>query len=454
MAAPLGDTNGFITAFKDAGKNFSVLKSERAFVASRFQRVPVVAQCAFSGLPAEREEASVKGQPVSRVTRAKLEARGGNDLKKRMGDLFGGTYNPVINDEKGLDRLEDLDWIAVIHADGNGLGQVFTNLDKLIVNLVQENGRPAANGRDYVNGYRAFSNALDRISKSAFKKTVDEIFKEYKYASQKDKSVPVVPIVVGGDDLTVVMDGKKAIEFTKSYMVNFCEMTEKEDDISKILKRRAGGASRLGMCGEVCVTKPHFPFSASYRLAEELMKEAKKVKKIGSDCIAIDFHILYDSVATSIDDIREKFINEEEKEKVSRTAKPYVIDLRNHNDDAWKTVHSYGRFENAAKALATKKHDDATVRSLPSSQAHAIRDSLYSESITTQEAEWGYLVSKRDYKDFAEKWEEAMGSETLYLSANLGENAQKKFTYFLDALEAAEFLEGHGTLTIGGDNCE
>jgi hypothetical protein len=435
---PADEHVDFMTAFRDAGKNFSVLKSSRAFVASRFQRIPIVAQCKFSGFPAEKEETNAGGSLISRVARAKLEARRDDDFGHRMAVLFGDKDNPLNRDKKVLEDLQDRDWAAVVHADGNGLGQVFTSLDKSVKKLVHdnENGRQA-NGRDYVNCCRNFSNALDRISAAAFKKTVETIF-------LNDKSfAPVVPIVVGGDDLTVMMDGYMAIRFTKLFMEKFCAATGQCEDVSKVLQANDSNINRLGMCGGVCITKPHFPFSASYRLAEELTKSAKKVKKTGSDCIAIDFHVLYDSVVTSMDDIREKLAGE--AENFYRTAKPYAIDLNGRKGLVWETAHNYGRFENAVKALEKRKECDQSKRSLPSSQSHAIRDSLYSELLDTQETEWKYLMGKKDYEDFAKAWKEAMGDKTtLYLEAD-----GAKYTYFLDALEAVEFLKD--SASTGGE---
>jgi hypothetical protein len=448
MKAKLDDTDGFITAFKDAGKNFSVLKSRRALVASRFQRIPVVAQCSFSGFPAEGLGGG-GNQPVSRITRGKLEARGSRKFEDRIRQLFNSEGHVRHDDKiaalsgKGLEALEKSEWIAVVHADGNGLGQVFTTLDASVKAICGD----SANGRDYVNYYRNFSNALDNISASAFRETVKEIFGENGLAG-------VVPIVVGGDDLTVVMDGHRAIEFTKRYMEKFCDLTGACEEISSVLSVNKNQTKRLGMCGGVCITKPHFPFSASYRLAEELMQKAKTVKQIGSDCIAIDFHILYDSIATSIDDIRAKLIDE--GERYSRTAKPYGIYFGDHQPGPWETVHSYAMFEKATRAI-TAKDDDRKTRNLPSSQAHAIRDSLFSEHLPTQENEWKYLMGKKNYKAFAEAWREAMRSDngqsdeegSLYLNANFGDDKPTHYTYFLDALEAEEFFKTSEDLADG-----
>jgi hypothetical protein len=156
--------------------------------------------------------------------------------------------------------------------------------------------------------------------------------------------------------------------------------------------------------------------------------------------------VLYDSVATSLKDIRDKLAEEAgEGKKFYRTAKPYAIDLNGREDAVWETAHDYGRFERAVKALDKRKEGDKAERSLPSSQSHAIRDSLYSELLDTQEAEWKYLMGKKDYGDFADAWKETMGNKTtLYLEAD-----GSKYTYFLDALEAVEFLKD--SASTGGE---
>ncbi|MDR0652465.1 MAG: hypothetical protein LBG12_04060 [Synergistaceae bacterium] len=438
MNAGLADKGGYMAAFRDAGKKFSILKSRRASGLSRFQRIPVVAQCEFSGFPAG--ERSSEGSRVSLVTAAKIDARNSCEFNKRVQHLFPNERNAVFR-SAGLEDLEELQWTGVIHADGNGLGQVFTNFHELVGRLVKKNENRNATGRDYVTYFRKFSSALDEMSRNAFNDTVARVW-------GKEVESKAVPIVVGGDDLTAVVDGEKAIEFTRLFMEKFCEATEGNEDVSDILSMRDDGARRLGMCGGVCVTKPHFPFSASYRLAEELMQRAKAVKKISPDSIAIDFHILYDSIVTSLDDIRDRLCIKEEG--TSLTAKPFAV-YTGAPGTLWDSVHSYGRFKSIVNAVTAvhKEKNGATVLNLPSSQAHAIREALFSEHYAAQEADWGYRM--RRYGDFAKDWKAANGQEELYIDAvarRIGEaDAEERnihFTYFLDAIGAADFLNGGG----------
>lgn len=439
---PLSDRSSasYLGAFRETERNMSKLRmSGCTSPMRRFQRLPIVADCAFSGMPASVRDQS--DQLISASLDAQRSAVMDEEHVGRMRDL-----HVSINTSSGLSSLERCAWLAVVHADGNGLGQLFINFDELVSKYIREHQKRDACGRDYIDLYRKFSSALDRISRSAFSKTIDEVWPDQ---DQDEKRPLIVPIVVGGDDLTAVMDGEKSIGFAERFMTNFCKGTKDNSDVSSLLSCvKDNNMPRLGMCAGISIAKPHFPFSLSYRMAEELMKNAKQVKnKFGKDSIALDFHILYDSISTSIGDIRRKLVHGTDGEVVL-TAKPYVVehckaeDPEMRDDDAWKRLHSFGDFKKAVRALKIK-----TDKSLPSSQSHSVRESLFSEDIETQEAEWRYLLNT--YSKFADAWREVHG-DRLYIDAH-DDEGKKYFTYFLDALEAARFMPDTEAASKEGD---
>ena len=200
----------YLKVFKETEREMTMLRIREGSSLARFQRIPVVAECAFSGLPASFMK---DGQPVSEKSNVQRAASKDGDIRKRMRALFPGNASEEILN--GLDSLKKSDWLAVIHADGNGLGQLFINFADHVKNIVGKN----ATGRHYIDYYRNFSSALDNISWQAFNKTVHDIWR------RKDDP-PVVPIVVGGDDLTVVIDGYESLRFAECFMRNFCEATQ------------------------------------------------------------------------------------------------------------------------------------------------------------------------------------------------------------------------------------
>lgn len=430
----------FMEAFRETSRQMGLLRAQgQASPLARFQRLPVVAECAYSGLPAVSLDPGKDGGspvPVSASARVQREAARDENFKARMQGLFPDGWQSDLFEDEGLKSLGGRDWLAVVHADGNGLGQLFIDFDRWVDTLENE----AATGRDYIRRYREFSSALDEISRETFRETVQEV-----WGAESPCALPIVPVVVGGDDLTAVLDGYKGIDFTRTFMEKFCKKTQDHEAVQPILEK--AGLPRLGMCAGISIAKPHFPFSQSYRMAEELMQNAKEVKKqFGKDSIALDFHILYDSVATSVSNVRESLTIREEQDGGQHerhlTAKPYVVSRGSQEgpDDAeWSRVHDFGAFRRAVEALVCVEASSKKPL-LPSSQAHAVRESLFSEHLRTQEAEWAFLMST--YRDFAAQWRKVSeDSPSLYIDLRRTGNDEffHHYTHFLDALEAAKF---------------
>ena len=61
--------------------------------------------------------------------------------------------------------------------------------------------------------------------------------------------LPVVPIVLGGDDMTVVMDGRFAIQFTIDFLSKFEELTGADLTVTGITK------DKVTTCAGVAVVK-------------------------------------------------------------------------------------------------------------------------------------------------------------------------------------------------------
>ena len=142
------------------------------------------------------------------------------------------------------------DWIAIIHADGNGLGQVVakfsSSLDKL---------------KDFSN---KLNDATLQAAHAAFKKVYTA--KDY---TQKSTVFPFRPVVLGGDDMTMICKASLAIEYTKIYLQEFEEAT----------KQKLGAENGLTACAGIAFVKSSYPFHYGYDLAETLCSQAKKVSK-------------------------------------------------------------------------------------------------------------------------------------------------------------------------------
>ena len=153
------------------------------------------------------------------------------------------------------------DWIAIIHADGNGLGQI-----------VQKVGRDAEE-------FKKFSQNLDIATTQAAVTAYQYIVE--KYHINEEDVIPIRPIVLGGDDLTFICRADFALEYTKVFIEEFEKIT-KEKLGKQIIEHKiftGDVRDRLTACAGIAYIKSSYPFYYGYELAEALCKRAKKDAK-------------------------------------------------------------------------------------------------------------------------------------------------------------------------------
>ena len=217
---------------------------------------------------------------------------------------IGNSFRPAfdISDITGHNE-----WIAVVHADGNGLGQIVRRIG----------GEPGK--------LHTFSLQLERATKNAAmeatKKVAESISSREYQIGQAKPYLPLRPIVLGGDDLTVIIRGDLAVDFTKTYLAEFEKQT-------KSLLGDLNNGNGLTACAGIAFVKSSFPYYYGYQLAEELCEEAKKDSKSFRNekvrsCLM--FHKVQDSFVESYDDITTReltVVNEKESFK----AGPYYLE--------------------------------------------------------------------------------------------------------------------------------
>ncbi len=416
---------GVEQAVREAYRRMEEANAQYGF---RFLRLPVVAECAYSGLPAAHVE-RLEGGAVTLLSNESLAKETKAEVgRARLGGLFPQGWHGA-KDLNDIDRmLEDKRWVALVHADGNGLGQVFINFG----DSAWRGRSPSA--RVYVDKLRRFSMALDECTKEAFRKAVEGAFS----AGQ----VPLIPLVVAGDDLTVLCSGSKALHFTEAFLEEFEKATSSNEVIRGLLQRP------IGICAGVAVFKPHYPFFNGYQLAEALLKNAKQVKnrvgqgreggqELGLRCCAFDFHVLHDTVHMDLDGIRRKLTVDETTHLYSR---PYLTSSFDEDGQSnWYSWYNKRRWQNLQGKInaLTAKDEDGRHR-LPSSQMHALREALSMGSTTAD-----HLLTQVFplYKDHGLKeLVESEGPPSIFWE----EEDQKKYTYFLDAMEVADLQGGPG----------
>lgn len=427
--------NSLAEAIREVHKCFEKTRSRRPSPESRFLRLPIIAGCAVSGLPASKLDKNPENQliPISKVSDVKREAS--TKAIERLQNLDSRLMRDINKLEKLFER-EETPWLAIVHADGNGLGQIFLNFEDYI-------GNDKSN-RAYIRKYRKFSLELDECTEAAFQKAIDVL-------PSKNDNLPLVPLIVGGDDLTVVCDGYHALEFTRVFLQEFEKQTQQKSHIAEVAQS-AFQVNRLSACAGISIVKRHFPFSVAYELAEKLIKSAKDVKrkitkpnsngKTPFPCSAIDFHILYDTSGIEFDSIRKNLKSASNTLLYNR---PYIVsdmdDLQSAEGYDWAKQHEWERLKNRVDSLNRKDPENSDRPLISSSQSHAIRTALF---IGKDEADAQYALIRQRYN--LDQFAESEDNQSLfYKSQEKQVNRPIYITSFLDALDAQEFLKNQQT---------
>lgn len=206
--------------------------------------------------------------------------------KEGQVSLYKKLYDKSVKYFDNLDvsnMTGDNNWLAIIHADGNGLGQVVAKI-----------------GKD--GSYEGREITLSEFSKRLNQATIGAAQKACEAVDGFDgKNLWIRPVVIGGDDLTVICRADKAIPFVREYLKAFEENTEEK-------------IGHLSACAGIAFIKSSYPFYYGYELAEMLCGEAKKdakseeMKKANGNKIpsCLMFHKVQSSFVEDYETIKKK----------------------------------------------------------------------------------------------------------------------------------------------------
>jgi hypothetical protein len=433
------------TVNKQLHQRFDSVHANQPGPNDRYLRLPFVDECATSGMPAI-EISSQDNKPISAVSQKKRSARDqGFDRIAQLLKYRNADWGFVGNDSV---FEEGSSWKAIIHADGNGLGQIFLSFGKNLENS------------DYIQKYRQFSTAIDICTEAAFLDAVETTF------GQSLKEIPMRPLILGGDDLTVICAGEFALQFTAKFLTSFEQHTSQPIDsidslfpapriiLEQVEQHLTDNAllkesdllkthlpARLSACAGVAIVKQHFPFSVAYHLAEELIKSAKKVKDIVQDsqkqtipCSAIDYHMLYDSSGVNLKDIRSKL--KIDNPPTCLYNRPYIVSTMDWYQSCsasvlnWINRHHWEELSNRVEVI----QGGSDQPSLPNSQMHDLREGLFLGQIG---ADARYKLVRSRYLN--EKIDVLEGDKTQ--QSLFWQEDHIYTTAFLDAMDAASFWE-------------
>ena len=288
--------------------------------------------------------------------------------------------------------------VGVVHVDGNGVGAIMRDLGKAFKKTndtldklaeapyprepnpcgekpprVHSDDREAPRVRPDDSTPSVFqwfimevNYRLDGVVKAAVAAAWKDI-EDYAHGRQ---APPVVPVLVGGDDLTVYVEGKFAIPFAEAYIRHYEELTEKDE----LLKQLAvvAGAKKPGpltASAGVAIVGRNFPFHIAYDLAEELVSRGKKLgkKKDTVPCSTINFHVLRDATVLDPDDTLDEYKGRSQRPfLIGHYAPERIGDATTTSSEEAPTtttsqpLSSWARILQAVAAFDGKKPDDPT----------------------------------------------------------------------------------------------
>ena len=216
-------------------------------------------------------------------------------------------YSATKESESGNEAIKD---IALIHLDGNGLGILLLGLKSVLQNKTDD---------EYRQSFRKFSDSLSKATEQAAKSATHWLYRvsayQHKAKGDKDKRtyLPMRPLVLGGDDLTLLCRADLAMEYSKRFCQEFKKTSQKE--LQWLYESQLKGTaikSYLTASGGILYHKAGHPFSQSHHLVEDLCQVAKKLTKsviqstqeVGPAALA--FYRLSNAASESFDTIKQQ----------------------------------------------------------------------------------------------------------------------------------------------------
>lgn len=463
---------------------------------ARFPFHPMVEPCAVTGLPGEGyfeddgdpEHVLLSASSIAKRLVAKPEDRAEHEPWTAFERAEADLERAISRNPSGFQS--ELDWQAVVHADGNGFGQIFLDLASYCAAYAKARGYNSdgevPTARVYFDLYRELSIALDVVGVHALRAAVSTLstIKEKRRVRDADgrrknetrDAIPLAVSVMGGDDLTCVSSGACAIEFTRAYLQAFEGLVDAptlpplhtgdtmRDNVISALVHQTKGKKRFGAAAGIAIVKTHHPLHRAFELAEELTKSAKGLVKreLESPALsALDFQVVYGDTSSDLGALRSAWTHltntagadgaRKERRSHVAYARPYLVSTNqsrisasNDEERAKRQVQferrHIMRLDEARAEL--QKQDKDRKPAFPRSQQHEMREAvLAGPAIADARLK---LIAKR-YKDRGVAWSCFGGDDTTLFFQDyegpLDENGGVEIDYMTRLLDAMDLVD-------------
>ena len=203
--------------------------------------------------------------------------------------------------------------VAVIHIDGNGVGGIMKDLNDskdrvdpgvFKKNILCDRDDPDALRRFLLAVNERLQNAVEHAFAAAWTRIDELSHRDDKRAGREHTAIPVVPVILGGDDVTVITSGDYALPFAAAYLRYYEEATRSDPILRYLTPPEGQDTGPMTAAAGVAIVKRNFPFHIAYELAEKLVDRAKKVGKTTQPpCSTLDYHVLFDTTVLDASEI-------------------------------------------------------------------------------------------------------------------------------------------------------
>lgn len=266
VAEPVLLSDDFQEANDKAGRNLHRAKEHRRGAVAD-PHMPYVAYCASCGIELAdvhgllRDEKSERERYLCRLCQDKAIERSENreDLLDEFLELVVGSQGDVTRfdwPEKGADDLATYDlsnrrYVAYLVADGNGMGSIFGRCNEEQIKRLSEQ-LPQAVRRSLAEPTRLLMGCL-----------LD--------SGQWD--VPALPLILGGDDVFVLLPAAYALDFARRFCLAF------EREMAQVVQDLKLDVPPPTMSATVVICKSKYPYALAHQRGEALLKQTKQMSK-------------------------------------------------------------------------------------------------------------------------------------------------------------------------------
>lgn len=310
---------------------------------AKLERVPstpqlglsVTASCRITGLPATGVDPQDARLPLSRMVLRWRDPEVSQRAMERWNAFVPGDTRfafPAKVDDMGRTR-GDTSLVGVVHIDGNGLGEQIARWQSGCVGASRSDDEVESELRAWATslddaGHRALRAVVDRVTgaiddEARIVGAIPDLGFDLRREDGK-VLLPLRPILLGGDDMTFICDGRLALHLAEVALDSFT------GEIPHI------GA--VSACAGVALVPPHTPFDRTRELAEALCASAKARRRDETDSGSwIDWHIGAPRPGESVAHLRRRaFAARLDDQQLVLTCRPYRLGASATDRETWR----------------------------------------------------------------------------------------------------------------------